>query len=266
MSERSRNEVFAERAATRITREIASEANPYLAERVEIHGYDLLGLARGTSVPEVVYLLFRGELPDDAAAELLTTWWISAIAPGPRHPATRAAMNAAVAKTNAVQFVPVATAVLGGAHLGAEEVRRAHRFVTAHRTEIPAAAAARAVGAGGRPERGDWHVVPGFGTRFGGVDPLARRIAALLAALPGAGAALAWSASFAAALERYGLGWLDTGIAAAVLVDLGFDEYAAAGLFQLVRAPGALAHAIELVGAPPTALPFPDEAHYVVEP
>lgn len=60
-------------------------------------------------------------------------------------------------------------------------------------------------------------------------------------------------------------GWLATGVAAAAFCDLGFMPRAAAGLFQLLCAPGLLAHGVELANKPVTALPWISDDDYVIE-
>ena len=74
-----------------------------------------------------------------------------------------------------------------------------------------------------------------------------------------------WARTFAAVLEAHNLSWLDPGIAAAVALDLGFGEYAAMGLFQLSHAPGVLAHGVEMIGLPLTAMPFLGDESYIHE-
>lgn len=78
--------------------------------------------------------------------------------------------------------------------------------------------------------------------------------------------ALQWGNAFAEAIKPYNQAWLNTGICAAAFIDLGFISRAGAGLFQIICAPGLLAHGIELSNKPRTAMPFVDEEHYVIEP
>ena len=61
------------------------------------------------------------------------------------------------------------------------------------------------------------------------------------------------------------LGWLTTGVAAAVLTDLEFQPRLGAGIFQLLCAPGLLAHGVEMYGKPITAMPFPTDKDYIIE-
>lgn len=257
-----RGDRFARRPATRIWLEEASPRNPYLAERCYCHGYEIEALMAGRGFVEVFYLLFRGELPGRDQAELLERLMIALIDPGPRHAATRAAMNAGVGRTRRPDILPIALAVQGGAHLGGEEVEAAMRFLAANVERPPAEALADPAASAGE---GDRRAAPGFGTRFGGVDPMAERLANHLAALPGAGRHLAWGAAAADHLRPAGMGWLVPGVAAAALCDLGFSYRAGAGLFQLFAAPGLLAHGLEMAAQPITAMPFLEAEHYVIE-
>jgi len=258
-----RDMIFASRTQTRIWQETPSDENPYLAEQCRCHGYDILELAQKKSFTDVLFLLFQGELPGPEQARMFETLLIALINPGPRHPATRAAMNAAVSKTHTQHLLPIGLSVLGGSHLGASEALAAMRFLTANLARLPAEAATECLEAP-RPDQGDFHPAPGFGSRFGGIDPAPRQIASLLGAMPGAGRALGWGQAFAEALVPHGMGWLAPGVAAACLHDLGFSPWAAAGLFQLACAPGILAHGLELADKPITAMPFLDEEHYVI--
>lgn len=256
----SRGDRFASRPPTRIWLEQPSPRNPYLAERSYCHGYEIEQLMAGRSFVEVFYLLFRGELPGREEARLLERLMIGLIDPGPRHPATRAAMNAGIGRTRRGHILPIALAVQGGEHLGGDEVEAAMRFLAANLDADPVLACATNPDA-----EGDRRAFPGFGSRHGGIDPMAGRLAAHLTALPGAGRHLAWGTAAAARLGGAGMGWLMPGVAAAVLCDLGFSHRAGAGLYQLFAAPGLLAHGLEMADQPITAMPFLDADHYVIE-
>jgi citrate synthase len=260
----SRNEPFAERTATRIWQEVATPDNPYLAASARCHGYDLMELMQSRSFVEVLYLLFRGELPATHEAVLLEQLMIALINPGPRHPATRAAMNAGVGRTDTQHILPIALSIYGGNHLGAGEVEPAMSFFLKHHKLDPVHVANELIGNTSSPDEGDWHIAPGFGSRFGSIDPMAKKIADHLAALPGNNEALQWGSEFAAALNEHSLGWLAPAIAAAAFTDLGFSPRAGAGLFQLLGAPGLLAHGVELANKRITAMPFLKDENYVI--
>lgn len=261
----SRNDIFVERTATKIWQEIENQHNPYLADSCLCHGYDLLELTQKRSFVEVLYLLFRGELPDTDEAKLLEQLMIALINPGPRHPATRAAMNAGVGGTDREHILPIALSIYGGSHLGAAEVEPAMDFLRKQRKHDPQQLAHELIANGTPPEEGDWHIAPGFGSRFGGVDPMAAKIANHLAGLPGNHETLLWGCAFADAMNKHSLGWLTPAVAAAIFTDLGFSPRAGAGLFQLLGAPGLLAHGVELANKPLTAMPFVKDENYVIK-
>jgi len=258
----SRNEPFSKRAATRIWSEQPSSDNPYIATSALCHGYDLFELMEKRSFVDVFYLLFRGELPSASDAELLQGLMIALINPGPRHPATRAAMNVGVGKTNPLHILPIASAVLGGEHLGGGEIENAMRFFRKYQTTDPVSLHELVATNEQESNRSN---TPGFGKRYGGVDLLAAGIADRLATLDGAGTALKWGNAFAKSIEPGGNGWLMTGIAAAVFADLGFQPKAGGALFQLLGAPGLVAHGLEVANKPITAMPYVSDDNYILE-
>lgn len=260
-----RSDQFAQKIATRISKEIASKANPYNAERCLIRGYDQVELARRKSFSDIVYLVIQGELPTKVQAEFFESVLVALCNPGPRHPATRAAMNAGAGKSKSVHILPIALSILGGAHLGGEEVEASMRFIRKRKREEPQRVAQDLVDKRPPPNEGDFHVAPGFGQRFGDIDVIPDRVARLLLESDGAGRAMNWSNQFVEVLKEHGYGWLTTGVAAAAFVDLGFHPRAGGGLFQIIASPSLLAHGIELLSKPMTAFPFIDNEHYFIE-
>ncbi|MFO1388444.1 citrate synthase [Cellvibrio sp.] len=254
----SRNEPFSKRASTRIWSEEPSSDNPYIAQAALCHGYDLFELMEKRSFVDVFYLLFRGELPSQAQAQLLQTLMVALINPGPRHPATRAAMNVGVGKTNPLHILPIASSVLGGEYLGGGEIENAMRFFRKYQHTDPAQLSELSA-------RDEELLTPGFGRRHGGVDLLAKGIADRLVAMAGAGDALKWGNQFARLQELNGIGWFTTGIAAAVFADLGFQPKYGGALFQLLGAPGLIAHGMEVANKPITAMPYVSDDNYVLE-
>ncbi len=258
-----RDELFSDRTVTRIWQEEPLPDNPYLADKCRCHGYDILELAKKRSFVDVLFLLFQGEVPNKIQAESLEMLMIALINPGPRHPATRASMNAAVSKARPAHILPVGLAVLSGAYLGGEEVTAAMKFFRKNYQKKAPDVASELLSTFHSSEKNQ-HIAPGFGSRFNGIDPMPMKTATLLSELPAAGDAIKWGQNFVEAIIAQGMGWLDTGLAAAVLCDLGFHPRAGAGLFQILRAPGILAHGLELANKPKTAMPFLDEEHYVI--
>lgn len=264
---RSRNEPFVQKTATRIWYEEPAPDNPFIATHALCHGYDLFELMQKRSIVDVFYLLFRGELPTAEDAQLLQQLMIGLINPGPRHPATRAAMNAGIGKSDPVHILPIASAVLGGDYQGAGEIDAAMRFLRKHQNSDPAEYAQTLLNQIDTvsTETPTDQFIPGFGKRYGGVDILAKKIAAQLLELPAAGKSLQWGIALAQALEKNGIGIFTSGIAAAVFADLGFQPRAGGCLYQLLAAPGLVAQGIEMANKPITAMPFISDDNYIIE-
>jgi len=260
-----RNDVFADKVSTRIWEETPSDENPYIADSSRCHGYDLIELMQGRSYVDVLYLLFRGDLPSAHERQLLEQLMIGLINPGPRHPATRAAMNAGIGKTESEHILPIGLAVISGTHLGAGEIEGSMRFLRKHARKSPDQVVEELLAIPSRPDEGDWHVVPGFGSRYGSVDIVPNKMAENLASQNDDWKMLQWGCEFSRLLSSYHMGWLATGLAAAVFADLGFQPRYGAGLFQLISAPGILAHGMEQSNKPVTAMPFVKDENYVIE-
>ncbi|SHI48169.1 citrate synthase [Malonomonas rubra DSM 5091] len=260
----SRNENFSSRQSSKIWFEQPDSANPYIAVDHFCHGYNLIELMEKRSFVDVFFLLFNGKLPSSAQSELLQQLMIALINPGPRHPATRAGLNAAVGKTDSVHILPISLAVIGGAHLGAAEVEASMRFIKKNLRKPTAELAATLVS---QDHSGDvdHHPAPGFGSRFSAIDIFQNKIAKHFVQLDAAGKHLQWGNSLADALAKKDMGWLSTGLAAATLLDLGFNAKQGAGIYQLLSAPGLLAHGQEYCSKPITAMPFVKDEDYFIE-
>ncbi|MGH1441171.1 MAG: citrate/2-methylcitrate synthase [Cellvibrionaceae bacterium] len=261
---RSRNEAFTDKTATRIWHETPCDDNPYIASSALCHGYDLQELIRECSFVDVFYLLFRGELPSKEESSLLEALMIALINPGPRHAATRAAMNAGVGKTMPVHILPIALTVMGGEHLGGGEVEPAMRFLRKYQKQKSSDFfLSLEKSDNGDADRENTH--PGFGSIYSGIDILTQKNADQLLNLPAAGKALKWGNELAKKLNEKSIGWLPTGLAAAVFADLGFQPKMGGALFQLLSAPGLAAHGLELSNKPITAMPYVRDENYVIE-
>ncbi len=263
---RSRNEPFVTRTATRIWRELPSDENPYITASALCHGYELFELMEKRSYSDMFYLLFRGELPNAAESGLLQQLMVAMINPGPRHPATRAAMNAGIGKTESVHILPIASAVLGGSFMGAGEIEDAMRFLRKHQ-DSDAAKVAQILRHSPEAQNltQESTLTPGFGCRNGGLELMAIELANRLVKHEGAGKALRWGCQLSKQLQQTGSGWLLTGVVAAVLSDLGFHARMGASVFQLLGAPGLVAHGLEVANKPITAMPFVSDENYVIE-
>lgn len=262
---KKRAEAFAEVVQTRICSDVPSRDNPYIEERVLWHGYDALDLAENRSLVDVIYLLLKGELPEPQAAKMLQHLLVLLANPGPRHSATRAVMNASVSRTAPENWLPIGNAVMSGTENGANAVRSSIKFLRKNLRSDPRHVAEELLSSYQKHDQGDSQVAPGFGSRYGAVDTLSATTASRLQQRFPESEALAWGMEFVASLEQQQIGWLKTGVAAAIFVELGFSPNAGAGLFQMAANPGLLAHAIEMSGKPITAMPFVGDDQYFQE-
>ncbi len=257
-------QIYSPKAKTQIWSEEATEENPYIAKTCRIHGYDLMELMRKRSFSDVLYLLFMGKLPSADETHILETLMIALISPGTRHSSTRASMYAGVSKTGHGNILPIGLMILSGSYLGSEEVEQSILFFQKYTEKEPNQLSEKLIQQR-KPNEGDWHIVPGFGSRFGGIDQIPQEVAHYLLQLPGAGKTLKWGSQFAHSLSPYNMGWLSTGVAAAVFADLGIGAREGGGLFQLMSAPGLLAHGLEQTHKPITAMPLIHDRDYVIE-
>jgi citrate synthase len=254
-----------EKASTQIWKEIPSKDNPYIAEKVLCHGYELLELSRHRDYIDILYLLFLGELPDAGQHKLLESLAILLCNPGPRHNATRAAMMAGAGKTQSSHILPVSLSILSGAHLGAAEVQASMQFLKQNLKKEPIKITSELCESVDQNKERSIHIAPGYGAIYGGIDLLSKDIANEICNLKYAGAALKWGNVFSGELNRYGYGWLSTGIAAATFVDMDIDSMSGAALYQLISAPGLLAHGLEMCKKPGNPMPFLSQEFYIFE-
>lgn len=242
----------ATRLRTRIWQEKANSDNPYLANSIRCHGYDLGELVSERSFVDMFFLLFRGELPSTAQARLLEQLMIALINPGPRDPATKAAIITTATKTMHGNTLPIGLSTFAGSTHGAGEARSAMRFIR-NNQDTPAIQAV------------ELPKTPGFGSSYNGRDDMPARLLGLLLENEESGTAMKWAFELDEQLAEHNAGILASGLAAACLLDIGFAENQGTMLYQLIAAPGIAAHALEYMNAGPNDLPFPDDEHVIYD-
>lgn len=263
-SVKSRNESFTKKTKTKIWKEIPDTDNPYMAKRALCHGYDFFSLVEKKSFVEMFFLLFRGDLPSQPESELLETLMKLLINPGPRHPATRAAMNSGVGKTRVAHMLPIAASVLGGDYLGGGKIEESMRFFRKYHRKNTSALIEDVFQKG--TTFSEWEeALPGFGRIQGDADGMTKRMANILLSCDGGSVALAWGEVLAQELRKFRVDWTKAGIAAAVFSDLGFHPRYGVSLFQWMAMPGALAHGLEIANKPITAMPYVKDEDYVID-
>lgn len=232
---------------TKIWQEEAEADNPHAAHIARCRGYDVYGemLGRARWV-EMLWLLFREELPSTAQADMLETLAVALANPGPRDASVHAAMCGGVAGSTAASSLMAALAVGAGQLAGGREVFLSMQAWAVCGTDLAA----------WQPHLAGNHEIPGSiwptPEHPPGFDPLgvssATPIKQTLDCLIGykAGPHLNWLRDHQAELEQAAECSLAlSGVAATALHDLGFTPEQGEMLHLLLRLPGAAAHALE---------------------
>lgn len=233
---------------SRIWQEVPETDNPFAAAACYCSGYDVYGDLLGkASWIEYVYLLFKRERPGRAQAKLLEALAVAIANPGPRDHSVSAAMSAGVGGSTHSACLMAALAVGAGQLEGAHEVVLAMEYWQSCGQDL--AAWQSRLAHPPKEERADiWLPIehsPGFDPHGASCATPVRKTLALLAQCSPRGT-LTWLQTHRAELEAAADSPLAmTGVAAAAMVDLGFETQEAEMLYLLLRLPGAAVHALE---------------------
>lgn len=220
---------------------------------IRYRGYPIEQLIGRVSLPHMIWLMTRGELPGDRQAFLLDAALMAAVDHGPQAPSIAIARMASTCGVGLNNAMASAVNVLGDVHGGAgEQAVELYESIAARldRGEpLEAAVQAgldEAIAAYGK-------FISGFGHRFHPVDPRAPRLLELVDEAAAAGEVSGRFARIARAVEaelavRKGgrpIPMNIDGATAVIYAELGFPAPLARGLFCLSRSVGILAHAWE---------------------
>jgi citrate synthase len=240
--------------------------------KIAIRGYPIEELIGHVRVPEMIWLMLRGELPTPGQANLLEAAMVPGVDHGPHAPSiaiARMAVTCGLPVNGAMaSAVNVLDDIHGGAGQQCMELYRAIDIEAGAREDRDLVESAVAV-IQRRTQSGE-KIVPGFGHRFHPVDPRTEPLFALVAKAEKAGEVSGhWAAigrAVAAALDRIKRRHIPMnidGITAVIFCELGFEPELGRGLFVLSRAVGILAHAWEqkqrgqrIMGPMPKEIPF----------
>ncbi len=215
---------------------------------IRLRGYRIDELMGRVDFGQALYLLLRGELPDQKVGRLMTAMLVSSMDHGPGAPSVHAARCAA--RTGAPLAACVASGVLSinRYHGGAiEDCARAIKEVTdlADESKCSLDEAADRVLADYRARK---FRVAGFGHRVHTADPRTPRLFELAAEAGVAGREIIACQAIEAGLERQlgkKLPINVDGAVGAVLLGVGFEFEVMNGFFILARAAGLIAQARE---------------------
>lgn len=233
---------------TRIWREEAEADNPFATRAAYCRGYDvyreLVGRARWV---EMLFLLFRDNLPSVAALDMLEALAVALANPGPRDPSVHAAMSGGVGGSPAAASLMAALAVGAGRYGGAREVHDAMTLWAECGTDLDRWSRRLPSGC---DEAGEdiWpspEHPPGFDPNGATTPTIVVQLLHTLAGIAGS-PVLAWLETNRPALEAIAKCPLAiAGVAAAAMADLELAPKEGEMLYLLLRLPGAAAHALE---------------------
>lgn len=233
---------------SKIWQEIPEPDNPFAAAACYCSGYDVYGDLLGKiSWVEYLYLLFKLEPPTKSQAKLLEGLAVAIANPGPRDLSIRGAMNGGVGGSTAASCLMAALAPGAGQYGGAREVFLAVKLWEKCGCDLSLWTSA--IENYEKDEKvevwPDMEHPPGFDPHGASCSTPIKQTLEFLACISDADS-LSWLKSNRTELEQSADCPLAmTGVAAAALVDLGFDAEQAEMLFLLLRLPGAAVHALE---------------------
>ncbi|WP_174365385.1 citryl-CoA lyase [uncultured Caballeronia sp.] len=222
---------------------------------INVRGFPIQELIGSISFPQMIWLMLRGELPDENQARLFEAALVASVDHGPHAPSiaiSRMATSCGLPLNGAMaSAINALDDVHGGA--GQQAVELYDSIVA---LETAGATLNDAVAQGVDAfisERGKY--LPGFGHRFHPVDPRAVRLLALVDASVEQGVVSGKYALVARGIEALLKARKNKpvpmnidGATAVIYAELGFAPELARGVFCLSRAVGILSHAWEQRG------------------
>jgi citrate synthase len=215
---------------------------------------EMVGNARWV---EMLFLLFRDELPAKPALDMLEALAVALANPGPRDPSVHAAMCGGVAGSSAAASLIAALGVGAGRYRGARDVFDAMKAWAACGDDF--GTWAKHLPASTEEVIDTWPArehPPGFDPHGVSTAGIVLQLLKILAQF-GHAPRLAWLNEHRAEVEAStGLPLDMTSVVAAAFADLGFTPAEGEMLFLLLRLPGAAAHALEQEGNGFRRFPF----------
>lgn len=237
---------------------------------IRVRGYAIEELAGTIGFAQMIWLMFRGELPASAEAALLEAVLVAAVDHGPHAPSIAIARMAVTCGLPLNGAMASAVNALDDIHGGAGEQCMELYEAAADRIDDGAALDDAVEAAIEASIARYGKIIPGFGHRFHPVDPRAPRLLALVDQAVADGQVQGRYAEIGRAVEdalarRKGkrLPMNIDGVSAVVFAELGFPTALGRGLFLLSRSVGIVAHAWEqqreghrIKGPMPKSIPY----------
>jgi len=214
--------------------------------RVSIRGYDIANLMGRISFGQAVFLILRGDLPDERVGRLMDALLVASIDHGATPPSALAART--VASTGAPLSAAVAAGIMSiNEHHGGAIESSARTLAEVVEKQIAGSSWEDAALAVIKEYKASGRRIAGFGHRFHTADPRTKRLFEIAreASVDGSylHAATALEKAFASIGKALPIN-VD-GAMGAVLAELGFDPAMMNGLFMIARSAGLVAHVYE---------------------
>lgn len=214
------------------------------ANLIRVRGYDVADLMDKASFSDAIYLLLKGELPDQKTSEMMRVILVSSIDHGVTPPSVLAARTVMSAGNSLNTAVAAGVMAIGDVHGGAIEQSARIMQETVAKDGDPATLAAELVeNLKARKAR-----MPGFGHRLHTADPRTAKMFEIAARLEFSGKHVAFAKALEKALEASSGRKLPInvdGAIAAVISDMGFDWRLGKAFFMISRIAGLVAHVYE---------------------
>lgn len=215
---------------------------------ISIRGYQIDELMGKVSYPQMVYLLFKGEMPSDNVGKLIEAMLVSSVDHGTTPPSALAALT--VASTGAELNSAVAAGILaisrfhGGAIEECMHIIKAAKKLKDEQNLSSAEAGIKII----EEYRSQKKRLSGFGHRLHTDDPRTKKLFALAKEYNIAGEYVDLARSIESGLKQSlgkNLPINVDGAIAALLCELDFDPVFANAFFMIARVPGLVAHIYE---------------------
>jgi citrate synthase len=216
--------------------------------KISIRGYPVNELMGKVSYPQMVYLLFKGKMPEENVGKLIEAMLVSSVDHGTTPPSALAALT--VASTGAELNASVAAGILAISRFHGGAIEECMKILkTAKRLKddknIPAENAALELIENYNLQK---KRLSGFGHRLHTDDPRTRKLFDLAAQYQLAGDYVELAREIASGLKKStgkNLPVNVDGAIAALLCELDFDPIFANAFFMIARVPGLVAHIYE---------------------
>ncbi len=211
---------------------------------IRVRGYEIAEMMEHLSFSDAIYLILKGELPNNQQRRMMEAMLVSSIDHGPTPPSNLAARTVFSGGNPLNCAVAAGVMTIGDSHGGAIEQCARILQEWARKSGSPAELAAQLVAE--MKEKGKR--MPGYGHRIHKRDPRTLKLLEIAERIGYKGRIIELAVAIQDELERTSgkdLPLNVDGAIAAVISEMGFDWRMGKGFFIISRVPGLIAHVYE---------------------